>query len=107
MIKNYSAVTAACLMTRKAVFEELGGMNEVDLAVAYNDVDYCLRLREKGYTVVYTPYAKLTHYESVSRGFINNPRESGYMCRRWAKYFNDPHYHPSLNRSAEDFSLRM
>jgi O-antigen biosynthesis protein len=107
MIRNFSAVTAACLMTRKSVYEELGGLNEVDLAVAYNDVDYCLRLREKGYLVVYTPYAKLTHYESVSRGFINNPRESAYMCRRWAKELRDPYYNPNLSPSAEDFSMQI
>jgi GT2 family glycosyltransferase len=105
MIRNYSAVTAACLMTRKAVFEELGGLNEADLAVAYNDVDYCLRLREKGYLIVYTPYAKLTHHESVSRGFANNPRESAYMCRRWAAALQDPYYNPNLSPSAEDFSM--
>lgn len=107
MIRNYSAVTAACLMTRRALFLEMGGLNEVELAVAYNDVDYCLRLREKGYLIVYTPYAKLKHYESASRGFVNNPRESGYMCRRWAKALADPYYHPDLNHSAEDFSLQL
>ncbi|HYF49582.1 MAG TPA: glycosyltransferase family 2 protein [Planctomycetota bacterium] len=105
MIRNYSAVTGACLMTKKKIYEELGGLNETDLAVAYNDVDYCLRLRQRGLLIVYTPYAKLYHHESVSRGFTNNPRESGYMCRRWAKYFNDPYYNPNLNRNAEDFSL--
>ncbi len=104
-IRNYSAVTAACMMTRKNVFLEAGGLNETDLAVAYNDVDYCLRLREKGLLIVYTPYAKLRHYESISRGLSNNPRESAYMCRRWAKYMPDPNYNPHLSQVDEDFSI--
>jgi len=107
MIRNYSAVTGACLMTRKSVYDELGGLDEKELAVAYNDVDYCLRVREKGLLVVYTPYAKLYHHESVSRGLTNNPRESGYMCRRWSKYFQDPYYNPNLNCNAEDYSLGL
>ena len=104
-IRNYSAVTAACMMTRKSVFLDAGGLNETDLAVAYNDVDYCLRLREKGLLIVYTPYAKLRHYESISRGLSNNPRESAYMCRRWAKYMPDPNYNPHLSQVDEDFSI--
>jgi GT2 family glycosyltransferase len=107
MIRNYSAVTGACLLTRKALFLELGGLNESELAVAFNDVDYCLRLREKGLLVVYTPYAKLRHHESATRGFVNNPREAAYMCRRWSAAFSDPYYNPNLNVFAEDFSLKL
>ncbi|MFH0939935.1 MAG: glycosyltransferase family 2 protein [Planctomycetota bacterium] len=107
MIRNFSAVTGACLMTRRALFLEMGGLNETELAVAYNDVDYCLRLREKGFLIVYTPYAKLRHYESATRGLANNPCESAYMCRRWAGALNDPYYNPNLNPSAEDFSLAL
>ena len=104
-IRNYSAVTAACMMTRRAVYLEMGGLNEIDLPVAYNDVDYCLRLREKGLLIVYTPYAKLRHHESVSRGLANNPRESAYVCRRWAHAMPDPYYNPNLSQFDEDFSL--
>lgn len=107
MIRNVSAVTGACMMTRRALFLELGGLNETELAVAYNDVDYCLRLREKGFLIVYTPYARLRHYESATRGFANNPRESAYMCRRWPAALQDPYYNPNLNQSAEDFSLAL
>ena len=83
LIRNYSAVTAACLMLRKAVYEEVGGMNE-DLAVTFNDVDLCLRLQQQGYRIVYTPYAKLYHYESKSRWY-QPPRseEVQYMRDHW------------------------
>jgi len=84
-VRNCSAVTGACLMTRKQLYHELGGLNETDLPVAYNDIDYCLRLREKGLLVVYTPRAELLHRESASRSVVNDPREAAYMCRRWAK----------------------
>src|SRR5262249_29700959 len=68
LIENYSAVTGACLMTRADVFAEVGGLNEQDLAVAYNDVDYCLKVRQRGYLVTWTPHAELYHHESASRG---------------------------------------
>jgi GT2 family glycosyltransferase len=84
-VRECPAVTAACMMTRRALFEELGGLDEKNLPVAYNDVDYCLRLRERGLRIVYTPFAKLTHHESLSRGLLNDPAQAAYMCRRWAK----------------------
>lgn len=84
-VRTCDAVTGACLMTRAALFRELGGLNETDLPVAYNDIDYCLRLRERGLLVVYTPHAKLLHRESATRGLANDPREAAYMCRRWAR----------------------
>ncbi|HYG76858.1 MAG TPA: glycosyltransferase [Planctomycetota bacterium] len=85
-MRECDAVTAACLMTRCGVFEELGGFNETDLPVAYNDVDYCLRVREKNLKIIYTPHARLIHHESLSRGNTNDPRQSAYMCRRWARF---------------------
>jgi GT2 family glycosyltransferase len=85
IVRNCDAVTGACLMTRKRLYQELGGLNDIDLPVAYNDVDYCLRVRERGLLVVYTPHAELLHHESASRGKANDPREAAYMCRRWAK----------------------
>jgi GT2 family glycosyltransferase len=92
VVRECSAVTAACMMTPRKLFGELGGFNEIDLPIAYNDVDYCLRLREKEYRVIYTPHATLLHHESISRGALNDPRQSAYMCRRWAKAMRDPFY---------------
>ena len=69
IIRNCCGVTAACLMMRKRLFEEIGGFDEDNLSVAYNDVDLCLRLIEKGYYNIFTPYAELYHYESLSRGY--------------------------------------
>ncbi len=106
LIRNYSAVTAACLMLRKAVYEGVGGMNE-DLAVTFNDVDLCLRLQQQGYRIVYTPYAQLYHYESKSRWYQPpRPEEVQYMRDHWgAVIANDPYYNPHLTREREDFSF--
>ena len=111
--QDVSAVTAACLLTRKDVFEDLGGLDEVNLAVAFNDVDYCLRVREAGLRVVMTPFAKLYHHESVSRGKDDTPvkkarakREADYMRDRWQRVLqDDPFYNPNLNYSRPDFKL--
>ncbi|MGQ0679153.1 MAG: glycosyltransferase [Actinomycetota bacterium] len=99
-IHNASAVTAACLMTRRAVFEELGGFEEA-LTVAYNDVDFCLRASAKGYRIVYTPYAELWHHEAASRGLNNGSHRShplgdeDFFRARWQGY-RDPFDPPSL-----------
>ncbi|MBZ9610363.1 glycosyltransferase family 2 protein [Rheinheimera maricola] len=111
--QEVSAVTAACLLTPKPLFLQLGGLNEQQLAVAFNDVDYCLRVREAGYRVVYNAYAELYHHESVSRGKDSTPekaqrakREAEYMRRRWAHLMShDPFYNPNLNYQRADFSL--
>ncbi len=108
-----SAVTAACLVTRRDLYERLGGLNEADLAVAFNDVDYCLRVREAGWQVHFTPYAELYHLESVSRGKDDNPEkqaraaaEAAYMRKRWAQVLeHDLFYNPNLNYRRPDFSL--
>lgn len=120
LIRNYCAVTGACMMTRKEVYQELGGLDEKRLTIAYNDVDFCLKAIEKGYLVVYTPYAELYHHESVSRGndneaelHIKNPEkyarviaEREYMATKWKKYIdNDPYYNPNLTRMRTDFGL--
>jgi len=113
LIQNYSAVTGACLVMRREVFEEVGGLDEVNLAVAYNDIDLCLRIREKGYRVLWTPYAELYHLESATRGSDATPenslrlsREADYMKGRWgASLHDDPCYNPNLALNAEDFSL--
>lgn len=113
-IQNFSAVTAAALLVRKAVYEAVGGMNETELTVALNDVDFCLRVREAGYRNLWTPYAELYHHESVSRGADDSPQkmtrfnaERKYMQSRWAAVLtNDPCYNPNLTLDREDFSWR-
>jgi len=111
--QDLSAVTAACMLTRKSLFEKLGGFDEANLPIAFNDVDYCLRVREAGLRVVYTPYAELYHHESVSRGKditdeakARAEREVKYMQARWAEVMkNDPFYNPNLNYAKADFGL--
>jgi len=113
LIQNYSAVTGACLVMRRQIFEEVGGLEQKHLKVAFNDVDLCLRIRERGYRIVWTPYAELYHLESVSRGSDNTPRkylrlrhELNYMKKRWGKIIaNDPYYNPNLTIEYEDFAL--
>src|SRR2546427_1244508 len=106
IIRNYSAVTGACLMIRRTLFEEIGGLDEENLAVAYNDIDLCLRLRRAGYLIVYTPYALLYHKESASRGYRWNPAEVSYVMTKWQnEILNDPYYSPNLTSEAEDFSI--
>jgi GT2 family glycosyltransferase len=111
--QNFSAVTAACLLVRKSIYEQVGGLNEVDLKVAFNDVDFCLRVRQAGYRNLWTPYAELYHHESASRGTEDSPekkarfaKEVAYMLETWADEIeNDPFYNPNLTRSREDFSF--
>jgi GT2 family glycosyltransferase len=106
LIRNYSAVTAACLMMRRTLFEEVGGLDEKNLPVAFSDVDLCLRLRRLGYLVVYTPYALLYHIESASRGDTTDPNEIAYMWTTWRdELLSDPYYHPNLTLNASDFSI--
>lgn len=104
---NYSAVTAACMMLRREVFEEVGGFDEENLAVAFNDVDLCLRIRERDYLVVYTPHAELYHYEFASRGLYSAKRdELLYMRERWGGLLDaDPYYNPNFSL-AGDYNLR-
>jgi len=108
LTQNLSAVTFACAMTRRDVFRELGGLNDYELKIAFNDIDYCLRAREAGYLVVYTPYALLHHFESKSRGYEDTPekqhRFSGeirYMQERHSELLaqGDPYYNPNLSLS--------
>jgi Sulfotransferase domain len=105
---NYSAVTAACMLLRKSLFSELGGFDEENLRVQFNDVDLCLRIREQGYYIVYTPYTELYHHESVSRGHWSaDPAENRYMRERWGEVMDkDPFYNPNFSRGHGDFNLR-
>ena len=113
LIQSLSAVTAACLVVRKSIYQELGGLNETELQVACNDVDFCLRAREAGYKNIWTPYAELYHHESASRGFDDTPekqarssKEVAYMKQRWGDVLlNDPAYSPNLTLDSEDFGL--
>ncbi len=111
---NYLAVTGACLMVEKRKYEEVGGLDE-GLAVSYNDVDLCLKLRRRGYRNVFVPRARLWHHESESRGDDDTPakvaramEEVGLIRRRWPTWVaRDPYYNPNLTVGAEDFSLRL
>jgi GT2 family glycosyltransferase len=112
--RRMSAVTAACMAVRREAWEQVNGMDELNLPVAFNDVDLCLRLREAGWEIVWTPYAQLTHYESISRGPDNEgPRahafalEVLYMEKRWGfeGLREDKYYNPNLTLNAEDYSL--
>ncbi len=104
--RNYSAVTGACMMTRTAVFQQLGGFNET-LAIDFNDIDYCLRVRQAGYRIVYTPYAELYHLESGTiSDRVWNPAETEYMKATWASVLaRDPYYNENLTREFPDFRL--
>jgi GT2 family glycosyltransferase len=113
--QRLSAVTFACAMSRRAVFEQLHGLDERELTVAFNDIDYCLRAVEIGYQVIYTPFAVLYHHESRSRGYEDDPekqarfaREVAYMQRRHRLILErgDPYYNPNLRLDCNDFRPR-
>ncbi len=114
LVQNFSAVTGACLVMRRNVFRAVGGFDEENLPVAFNDVDLCLRVREVGYRVLWTPYAVLHHYESYSRGDDQmSPekrarfnREKNFMLSRWkTDLLNDPYYNQNLTLDREDFTI--
>ena len=108
--QELSAVTGACLMVRRGVFQEVGGLDE-KLEVAFNDIDFCLRLRAAGYRNIWTPFAELMHHESASRGYDDNPekierfkREVDFMQVRWGKTLEqDPFYNPNLQKDATGY----
>jgi O-antigen biosynthesis protein len=110
---NLSCVTGACLATRRAVYDEVGGFEEKHLTVAYNDVDFCIRIREAGYKIIWTPHAELYHYECVSRGFDTTPEkmsraatELKYMRTKWNRILdNDPFHNPNLSLVSETVEL--
>jgi GT2 family glycosyltransferase len=112
---NLQAVTAACVMLRKEVFEEVGGLDE-RFILAFNDIDLCMRVREKGYLVVWTPYAELYHFESKTRGPDDTPekrprffREARRFHAKWSGLLvaGDPYYSPHLSLEHADFRLRL
>jgi GT2 family glycosyltransferase len=104
--RNYSAVTGACLLTRREVFDEVGGFDEERLPVTFSDVDLCLKMRRAGYRIVYVPFAKLYHHESGTRRPAVEPLETEVMRERWPDVLEqDPYYNPNLSRERADFSL--
>jgi glycosyltransferase involved in cell wall biosynthesis/2-polyprenyl-3-methyl-5-hydroxy-6-metoxy-1,4-benzoquinol methylase len=113
LIQNYTAVTAACLLLRREVFDEVSGFDSENLAVAFNDVDLCIRVFEKGYYNLWTPYAVLYHHESASRGLEDTAEkqqrfsgEAQYMLDKYGALLkSDPAYNPNLTGKREDFSL--
>jgi O-antigen biosynthesis protein len=108
--REVSAVTGACLLTHRSCFEECGGLDEVTFPVAYQDVDYCLRLQRQGYRILYAPAATLIHKESASiigKGIRGTPAELQAFRRRWADVIdNDPYYNPNLTRESPDYRFR-
>ncbi len=113
--QDVSAVTGACLMVSRAKYDEVGGFDE-SFAVSLNDVDFCLKLREKGYLNVFTPFAELYHYESLSRGLDlegeNAKRydaESDHFKEKWKKVLEkgDPYYNPNFSLDRSDYSLNV
>jgi GT2 family glycosyltransferase len=113
LTQNVSAVTAACLVVRRQVFEEVGGFDEAHLTIAYNDLDFCLRVRGRGYRNLWTPHAEFYHRESASRGHEDTPtkrerfqQEIEFMRRKWGRALqHDPSYNPNLSLDGESFTL--
>ena len=113
LAQSLSAVTAACMLVRREVFEQAGGFDEDHLQVAFNDVDFCLKVREMGYRNVWTPYAGLYHHESLSRGSEDSPEkrarfesEVRFMRNKWGSLLErDPFYNPNLTLDHENFGL--
>jgi GT2 family glycosyltransferase len=108
VIRDCSAVTAACMMMRRSRFEEVGGFDET-LPIDFNDVDLCLRLRQRGYLIVYTPLALLYHHESATRGHFHTPEYQELFLRRWDRYIKngDPYYNRNLTLTSEDWSVAI
>ena len=112
-VQDFSGVTGACLLVKTSVYDEVGGLDE-QFAVAFNDVDFCLRVRDAGYRIVWTPYAELTHYESKSRGGDEkDPAKAARFAAEQQRLYtihgkenilDDPYYNPNLTRDREDFS---
>ena len=114
ILQDMSAVTAACMMMKRSAFDKVGGFTE-ELAVAFNDVDLCLKIREKGYLNIFTPFAELYHYESKSRGYEDTPEkqkrflsEINYMKAHWSEILTkgDPYYNENFSLNTCNYTLR-
>jgi GT2 family glycosyltransferase len=115
IVNNFSAVTAACLMVKKDIYNEVGGLDEENLKIAFNDVDFCLRVQEHGYRNIYIPYCEAYHHESISRGAEDNPekverfnKEVEYMKNRHKEILEsgDPYYNVNLTLDYENFKIK-
>lgn len=115
IVQNVSAVSGACMMIKKSVFEKVGGFDDF-FNIAFSDIDLCLKAREKCYLIVYTPYAKLYHYESIRKDYEDTPekkvmfeKDIEYFKKKWKDVLakGDPYYNPNLTLDKEDFSLRI
>ena len=114
--RNVSAVTGACLFARREIYEEVGFMDEELFKVAFNDVDFCLKILEKGYRVVYNPYVELIHYESKTRGYEDTPekkarfdQETRNFQNKWKHLLDkgDPYYNLNLSREDCNFTIKV
>ncbi len=115
LIQNFSAVTAACMMVKKELYDTVEGFNEAHLTIAFNDIDFCLRIKNLGYLNVFTPYCEAYHHESISRGQEDTPmkqarfqKEVYYMMDKHREILQkgDPYYNPNLTLKYENFSLK-
>ncbi len=113
-VQDLSAVTAACMIGRKEIYEEVGFMDE-SYAVAFNDIDFCLKVREKGYLIVFDPHVQLTHYESKSRGYEDTPEKQARFKgeverfeKRWKSVLDkgDPYFNPNFRLDVNDYKVR-
>jgi len=115
LTQELSAVTAACMVVRRAVYEQVGGMDQERLGVDYNDIDFCLKVRAAGYRVIWTPHAQLIHHESATRGANRSPeqkaryaRELACMRERWSPWLDrDPAYNPNWSLKNRDFEFTV
>jgi len=113
LIQNLSAVTGACCLVERSIYDGIGGLDEDHLRVAFNDIDFCLKVSEKGFRNLFTPYAEFYHHESASRGLEDTPEkvkrfqeEISFMKTRWGdQLIDDLAYNPNLSLLKEDFSL--
>jgi glycosyltransferase involved in cell wall biosynthesis len=111
--QNFSAVTGACMLIRKTIFEKVGGLDEEFLKVTFNDIDLCLKVKSKGYDIVWTPYAKLYHKESASRGYDDtiekqnlSKYESKIFIERWKNFIkHDPAFNPNLSLKSTKYEI--
>jgi GT2 family glycosyltransferase len=108
VVREVSAVTFACAMLRRSVCAEVGPLDETVFRVAFNDADYCLRIRQRGYRIVYTPYAVLHHYESVTKKTLAEPGEVAALRERWGEVIrHDPYYSPNLTRTGDNYGVNL
>ncbi|MHB9161446.1 MAG: glycosyltransferase, partial [Nitrosotalea sp.] len=105
VIRNCSVVTGACMMVKKRIFEELGGWDE-RLAISYNDIDFCLRVSSKGYSIIYTPFSKLYHFEAATRGTLHPKEDEDYFIQKWEKLLlqGDRYYNCNLSLLGDPYS---